>query len=174
MLVHIVQTTNGAPSGKLAETELHFDEGLLSGLRLVGFAIWEGRNGHGRNVTFPARQYSVHGKRRHTTRCFVRSTTRPPQSRCATGFSGRFPTTRTVRPLVVPCSLNRPPAPQIYFLGRRKNAGVSSEVSSSSRSPSSDARGAGESAGSPTTGRRVIGTWPPTAWDIGSSDCHSV
>jgi hypothetical protein len=36
----------------------------FAGLKLVGFAIWERRNGEGRNVTFPARQYSVDGERR--------------------------------------------------------------------------------------------------------------
>jgi DNA invertase Pin-like site-specific DNA recombinase len=41
--------------------ELHFDaaEGVLEGLKLIGFAIWERRSGGGRNVTFPAMQYSV-------------------------------------------------------------------------------------------------------------------
>ena len=37
--------------------------GPLQGLRLIGFAVWERRDG-GRNVTFPARQYSVNGERR--------------------------------------------------------------------------------------------------------------
>jgi hypothetical protein len=36
----------------------------LSGLKLIGFSIWERRGGNGRNVTFPARQYSVNGERR--------------------------------------------------------------------------------------------------------------
>lgn len=36
----------------------------LDGLRLIGFAVWERRTGGGRNVTFPARQYSVNGERR--------------------------------------------------------------------------------------------------------------
>ena len=31
---------------------------------MIGFAIWERRTGAGRNVTFPARQYSVNGERR--------------------------------------------------------------------------------------------------------------
>ncbi len=35
----------------------------LSGLKLIGFSVWERRDGH-RNVTFPARQYSVNGERR--------------------------------------------------------------------------------------------------------------
>jgi len=36
----------------------------LAGLKLIGFGIWERRSGGGRNVTFPARQYSVNGERR--------------------------------------------------------------------------------------------------------------
>jgi hypothetical protein len=34
-------------------------------LKLVGFAIWERRAGGGRNVTFPARSYTVNGDRRN-------------------------------------------------------------------------------------------------------------
>jgi hypothetical protein len=43
---------------------VHFSEGVLDGLKLIGFGIWERRGGSGRNVTFPARQYSVNGERR--------------------------------------------------------------------------------------------------------------
>jgi hypothetical protein len=50
--------------GKLAEAELHFTDGLLEGLKLVGFTVWERRTGGGRNVTFPSRQYVVNGDRR--------------------------------------------------------------------------------------------------------------
>jgi len=50
--------------GKLAEAELHFTEGVLDGLKLIGFTVWERRSGGGRNVTFPARSYSVNGERR--------------------------------------------------------------------------------------------------------------
>jgi hypothetical protein len=64
MLVKISRNDKGNPPGKLADAELHFDEGALDGLKLIGFAIWERRNGNGRNVTFPARQYSVNGERR--------------------------------------------------------------------------------------------------------------
>jgi hypothetical protein len=32
-------------------------------MKLVGFAVWERRDG-GKNVTFPARQYSANGARR--------------------------------------------------------------------------------------------------------------
>jgi hypothetical protein len=64
MVIKIVPNDKGNPSGKLADAELHFDEGDLAGLKLVGFAVWERRSGSGRNVTFPARAYSVNGERR--------------------------------------------------------------------------------------------------------------
>ena len=64
MTVKIVSYEKGNPPGKLADAELHFSEGALDGLKLIGFSIWERRNGSGRNVTFPARQYSVNGERR--------------------------------------------------------------------------------------------------------------
>ena len=63
-IVRIVPNDKGNPAGKLADAELHFTEGVLDGLKLIGFAIWERRSGDGRNVTFPARQYSVNGERR--------------------------------------------------------------------------------------------------------------
>ncbi len=62
--VKIMMNDKGAPTGKLADAELHFTEGPLAGLRLLGFAVWERRTGVGRNVTFPARTYSVNGERR--------------------------------------------------------------------------------------------------------------
>ena len=64
MVVKITPNDKGNPPGKLADAELHFSEGVLDGLKLIGFAVWERRNGAGRNVTFPARQYSVNGERR--------------------------------------------------------------------------------------------------------------
>jgi len=64
MTVTIVTNGKGNPPGKVADAELHFGEGPLDGLKLVGFAVWERKNGSGYNVTFPARQYSVNGERR--------------------------------------------------------------------------------------------------------------
>jgi hypothetical protein len=64
MVVKITPNDKGNPPGKLADAELHFTEGALEGLKLIGFGIWERRSGGGRNVTFPARQYSVNGERR--------------------------------------------------------------------------------------------------------------
>ena len=81
MTVKIIENDKGNPPGKLADVELHFEAcgscvtgGIysdddcrcspLAGLKLVGFAIWERRGGSGRNITLPARQYSVNGERR--------------------------------------------------------------------------------------------------------------
>src|SRR5256714_15279136 len=64
MTIKITPNEKGNPPGKLADAELHFTEGPFDGLKLIGFAIWERRDGNGRNVTFPARSYSVNGERR--------------------------------------------------------------------------------------------------------------
>ena len=64
MVVRITQNDKNNPPGKLADAEVHFTEGALEGMKLIGFAVWERRTGGGRNVTFPARQYSVNGERR--------------------------------------------------------------------------------------------------------------
>jgi hypothetical protein len=64
VIVKFTQSDKSGPAGKLADAELHFTEGVLNGLKLIGFTIWERRTGGGRNVTFPARQYSVNGDRR--------------------------------------------------------------------------------------------------------------
>ena len=65
MTVKITPNDRGNPAGKLADVELHFGGGSpLTGLKLIGFSIWERRGGSGRNVTFPARSYAVNGERR--------------------------------------------------------------------------------------------------------------
>jgi len=45
--------------------EIHFIAGELTGLKLVGFTIWERRDGNGRRVTFPGRPLIVHGDKRN-------------------------------------------------------------------------------------------------------------
>jgi len=65
MTVKITPNEKGNPPGKVADAELHFNDGPLEGLKLIGFSIWERRGGAGgHNVTFPARQYNVNGERR--------------------------------------------------------------------------------------------------------------
>jgi hypothetical protein len=64
MTVKIIPNDKTNPVGRLADAELHFPGGPLEGLKLIGFGIWERRGVPTRNVTFPARQYSVNGERR--------------------------------------------------------------------------------------------------------------
>jgi hypothetical protein len=63
MTIKFTPNDKGNPPGKLADAELHFSGGPLDGLKLIGFGVWERKNG-GRNVTFPARQYTMNGERR--------------------------------------------------------------------------------------------------------------
>ena len=67
MTVKIFANDKGNPAGKLADAELHFEDGPLAGLKLIGFGIWERRGSRDRSVTFPARQYSVNGEKRSFT-----------------------------------------------------------------------------------------------------------
>jgi hypothetical protein len=62
--IKIQGNTRHTAPGKLAEVELHFSGGELDGLKLVGFAIWEARNGGSRYVSLPARHFAVNGDRR--------------------------------------------------------------------------------------------------------------
>ena len=66
MVIRILPSDSSTPVGKIADAEVLFDEGAFNGLKLVGFSIWEPRGGSGgrRNVTFPARSFSVNGERR--------------------------------------------------------------------------------------------------------------
>jgi hypothetical protein len=64
MVVKITPNEKHNPPGKLADAELHFTDGALEGLKLIGFSVWERRTGGGRNVTFPARTYAINGERR--------------------------------------------------------------------------------------------------------------
>jgi hypothetical protein len=56
-------TKPAAPVVKLANAEVHFRVAPLAGLRLIGFAVWETRQGV-RKVTFPGRRYNVRVDRR--------------------------------------------------------------------------------------------------------------
>jgi hypothetical protein len=64
MIVKILPNDRGDPPQKLADAELLFEEGVLSGLRLIGFSIWQSRRANSRTVQLPARTYFVHGERR--------------------------------------------------------------------------------------------------------------
>jgi hypothetical protein len=64
LTVKFTPNDKGNPPGKLADAELHFHDGVLAGLKLIGFSIWERRGASGRNVTFPARLCAINGERR--------------------------------------------------------------------------------------------------------------
>ena len=82
MVVKILPNNAGNTAGKLADAESHFTDGVLDGLKLIGRAVWERCSGSGRNVTFPARQYSVNGNR-HSLALLRPSLTRRHRSACA-------------------------------------------------------------------------------------------
>ena len=65
--VHVLSADDGAPTGKLADLELHFTSGSLEGLKLLGFTVWEGRSGKGPSMSLPSRHYVVNGERRNFT-----------------------------------------------------------------------------------------------------------
>jgi hypothetical protein len=82
MTVKITSNDTGNPVGKLADAELHFTGGPLEGLKLIRFGIWERRGASARNVTFPARQYSVKGDKRTFTLSCVTPSVRLRDARC--------------------------------------------------------------------------------------------
>ncbi len=64
VVVKITPNDRGTPPSKLADAELHFTDGELDGLKLIGFSVWERRGGKGRSVSFPGRQYRIGDERR--------------------------------------------------------------------------------------------------------------
>ena len=100
MVVKIVPNDNGNPPGKLADAELHFTDGVLDGLKLIGFAVWERRRGGGRNVTF-RRASSRSTVSAAASRCCARSLTQRHRSACVISCCRRTPSTRRqpLRPL---------------------------------------------------------------------------
>lgn len=61
MRVHYVLNHGGTPESKLADVEIHFEEGLLSGLKLVGCSVWRSRKGEDPTVLVPSRSYATAG-----------------------------------------------------------------------------------------------------------------
>jgi hypothetical protein len=59
MRVHYVLNHGGTPASKLADVEIHFDEGLLAGLKLVGASVWRSKKGEAPTVLVPSRSYAT-------------------------------------------------------------------------------------------------------------------
>ena len=61
MRVHYVLNHGGTPASKLADVEIHFEEGLLAGMKLVGCSVWQGKKGEKPTVLVPSRSYATAG-----------------------------------------------------------------------------------------------------------------
>ena len=61
--VQFVPRENG-PERLVTEAELHFDDGPLAGMRLVGFCLWKSPEGEV-YVTFPSRAFGAGSERRY-------------------------------------------------------------------------------------------------------------
>ena len=63
MHVQFVARENG-PERLVTEAEVHFEDGPLAGMRLVGFSLWRSPEGEV-YVTFPSRAFGAGGERRY-------------------------------------------------------------------------------------------------------------
>ena len=61
MRLHYVLNHGGTPESKLADVEVHFEEGLLAGLKLVGCSVWRSKKGEAPTVLVPSRSYATAG-----------------------------------------------------------------------------------------------------------------
>lgn len=61
MRIHYVLNCGGTSESKLADVELHFEEGLLTGLKLVGCSVWRSKKGEGPTILVPSRSYATAG-----------------------------------------------------------------------------------------------------------------
>ncbi len=61
MRVHYVLNHGDTPMSKLADVEIHFEEGLLAGLKLVGCSRWKSKKGEAPTVLVPSRSYATAG-----------------------------------------------------------------------------------------------------------------
>jgi len=59
MRMHYLLNQGTAPESKLADVEIHFEEGILSGLKLVGCSVWRSKKGEGPTVLVPSRSYAT-------------------------------------------------------------------------------------------------------------------
>lgn len=63
--VDITLNVTGNPPGKLADAELHFIDGPLAGMGIIGFGVWQKRERPTEiSVTMPSRQFTVRGEKR--------------------------------------------------------------------------------------------------------------
>jgi hypothetical protein len=61
MRIHFILNNGGTPESKLADVEIHFEDGILSGLKLVGCSVWRSKKGEDPTVLVPSRSYATAG-----------------------------------------------------------------------------------------------------------------
>ena len=70
MRVQFIYRENG-PEKLVCDAEIVFDDGVLKGMKLVGFALWQGAEGQ-LSVTFPSRAFGAGSDRKYFD--YLRST----------------------------------------------------------------------------------------------------
>ena len=83
MTVKITPNDKGNPPGKLADAELHFTDGPLEGLKLIGFSIWERRGGGPGATSRSPRASTASTASGAASRCCARSSTSRRRTSCA-------------------------------------------------------------------------------------------
>ena len=83
LTIKITPNDKGNPPGKLADAELHFTDGPLEGLKLIGFSIWERRGGSAAATSPSRRGNTASTASAAASRCCGRSSTRRRRTRCA-------------------------------------------------------------------------------------------
>ena len=81
MTIKIVSNDKGNPPGKLADAELHFTDGPLEGLKLIGFASGSGKTGGRPQRHVPGAQYCGQRRAPQSSRCCGPSTDSTAQNR---------------------------------------------------------------------------------------------
>ncbi len=78
--VAITLNLKGNPEGKLADAELHFTDGPLAGMSLVGFGVWSKRERPSElSVTVPSRRFVSQGQHRTFGLLRITDPNAPPQ-----------------------------------------------------------------------------------------------
>lgn len=63
MRVQFIYRENG-PEKLVCDAEIVFDDGILKGMKLVGFSLWQGAEGQ-LSVTFPSRAFGAGSDRKY-------------------------------------------------------------------------------------------------------------
>ena len=96
--VKILRNDRNVPQGKLADAELHFTGGELDGLKLIGFAVWQRRDGVGTRTSRSPHVSSPFTARNAVSRCCARSEIRAYRTGFGSSSCRRTPRKSMRRP----------------------------------------------------------------------------